>query len=282
MGYLIDTGTAFNWEETKELGQFLREKGLKQLVALFKKFRHHKNKELLCGDEIESHVFNKNEYIIEGDFDLRLRNLSELNQQLEHCDLTTEFGSWMIEYTPKRPFSVHVLPSEYIEHLGLRKKEIKAKVLGEDEHLLATTVVPNMGVGKYYRKHSMTELLTEEERKSRSYNQATASKIFDDTLITYHPRYAALVRNIRTRRGENVFIKVPIYRDEKTIVTPTEEEPFAGLIHGDACAFGTGNACFQMTFNSRDLEHARHLYDQFVVFAPIAVYLTTFHSLKVM
>ncbi len=87
-----------------------------------------------------------------------------------------------------------------------------------------------------------------------------------DYIINPHPRFAALTRNIRTRRGEKVNIKVPLYRDVNTpefrriesassgdSSTHSEEqrgvtsagypEEADGDIHMDCMAFGMGMCC---------------------------------------
>ncbi len=45
-------------------------------------------------------------------------------------------------------------------------------------------------------------------------------------------------------------------------------------IHMDAMGFGMGCCCLQVTFQTRSVEEARHLYDQLAVLAPIMLSLT--------
>eukprot|EP01084_Bolivina_argentea_P211791 360171_1 len=42
----------------------------------------------------------------------------------------------------------------------------------------------------------------------------------------------------------------------------------------DAMAFGMGNCCVQCTYQCREIEEARHLYDQLAVLTPIMMALT--------
>ena len=81
-----------------------------------------------------------------------------------------------------------------------------------------------------------------------------------DSIINPHPRFAALVQNIRNRRGGKVDIRVPLYRDEftpeflrdlkgnstgeKSDGSRTASTLETGTdIHMDAMAFGMGMCC---------------------------------------
>ncbi len=50
--------------------------------------------------------------------------------------------------------------------------------------------------------------------------------------------------------------------------------PRDGHIHMDAMAFGMGCCCLQVTFQARDLEESRYLYDQLAVMSPLVLALT--------
>ena len=131
-----------------------------------------------------------------------------------------------------------------------------------------------------------------------------------DACINPHPRFAALVRNIRSRRGTKVDIRLPRFRDAHTPEgTPagcpppsTLEEALAmDEVYMDAMAFGMGCCCLQaslipsttwhtipfelditrffnfanqVTFQARDLAESRHLYDHLAVLSPILLALT--------
>lgn len=85
------------------------------------------------------------------------------------------------------------------------------------------------------------------------------SDFIPDSIINPHPRFAALTRNIRSRRGCKVDIQVPLYKDKNTpefaisnasstgdLVTDIPEgyrlEPDTN-IHMDAMGFGMGMCC---------------------------------------
>lgn len=52
------------------------------------------------------------------------------------------------------------------------------------------------------------------------------------------------------------------------------EENCRPAIHMDAMAFGMGNCCLQITFQAKDIDESRYMYDQLAVMAPIMMALT--------
>jgi glutamate--cysteine ligase catalytic subunit len=74
-----------------------------------------------------------------------------------------------------------------------------------------------------------------------------------DDIINPHPRFAALVQNIRHRRGKKVDIRVPLFHDSNTPEFLSAEKRIARSnpfqieegtdIHMDAMAFGMGMCC---------------------------------------
>jgi len=72
------------------------------------------------------------------------------------------------------------------------------------------------------------------------------------------------------RKGENIDIKIPMYKDVKTEINKVlENEKYPGHIHLDSFNFGMGNCGLQATFGNENLDDARWLYDQFNVLSPI-------------
>lgn len=80
------------------------------------------------------------------------------------------------------------------------------------------------------------------------------SNYVPDYVINPHPRFGALTRNIRARRGEKVNIKVPLFRDENTPEFLEDATARSRLpvgynfeedkqIHMDCMAFGMGMCC---------------------------------------
>jgi hypothetical protein len=61
---------------------------------------------------------------------------------------------------------------------------------------------------------------------------------------------------------------------EAGFVLPRSDENLRPAIHMDAMAFGMGNCCLQITFQAKDMEESRFMYDQLAVMAPIMMALT--------
>lgn len=82
---------------------------------------------------------------------------------------------------------------------------------------------------------------------------------------------------------------MPIFKDENTLPHPLPLTPEAALfpealtespnyhddaIHLDAMGFGMGCCCLQITFQAREMNEARRLYDQLAILCPIMIALT--------
>ena len=109
-----------------------------------------------------------------------------------------------------------------------------------------------------------------------------------DAVINPHPRFGALTQNIRTRRGEKVDIRMPRFRDTKTptgvVGAPppktAEEAAKMDEVYMDAMAFGMGCCCLQVTFQARDVQESRHLYDHLAVLSPILLALSNCRAIR--
>lgn len=126
--------------------------------------------------------------------------------------------------------------------MRLRRKRLLS-VLRPNEVAPSLTAFPLMGVG----------IFTEPPHPSGG--AISLSDYVPDACINPHPRFAALVRNIRSRRGRKVDIRVPLYRDRNTPeyqgegVGDGEEESSKTsqpMVHMDAMAFGMGCCCLQV------------------------------------
>lgn len=106
-------------------------------------------------------------------------------------------------------------------------------------------------------------------------NPFSKSIFINDIIINRHPRFGNLTRNIRLRRGKKVEIKIPIFKDTNTNLSPTPEEPFPGYVYMDAMAFGMGNCCLQVTLGACCMNSATYLYDQYLPFTPILLALSS-------
>lgn len=101
-----------------------------------------------------------------------------------------------------------------------------------------------------------------------------------------------MAANIRTRRGRKVEVNVPVFHDVNTPRPwhdptvnydlhqwPEDDDVRNGaakpdFIHMDAMAFGMGSCCLQITFQAKNVEEGRQMYDQLIPLGPILLALT--------
>ena len=118
------------------------------------------------------------------------------------------------------------------------------------------------------------------------------SQFLPDEIANPHIRFPTLAANIRARRGRKVELNVPIFRDERTPWPfedptvdfdlhqwPEDDDVRNGAaktnhIYMDAMAFGMGSCCLQITFQAKNINEGRRLYDQLSPLGPIMLALT--------
>eukprot|EP00331_Platyophrya_macrostoma_P009164 CAMPEP_0176425816 /NCGR_PEP_ID=MMETSP0127-20121128/11595_1 /TAXON_ID=938130 /ORGANISM="Platyophrya macrostoma, Strain WH" /LENGTH=636 /DNA_ID=CAMNT_0017807011 /DNA_START=33 /DNA_END=1943 /DNA_ORIENTATION=+ len=306
MGYLKDVGNTLSYHESKKHIEGVKKDGIIQFLNLFKKFKNNEATGLLWGDELEYHLVNIDPET--GKIRIKLA-AAEIIQKIESDSFEAQFeyGKWMIEAVPKKPYDIVCDPEPVFESITQRRKGIQ-KYLDPNDYILPTPVFSMLGVGDYYTSNEKRErsleranaktdtasaydgeeekinfsqkseanlkpmILTPKEKEVR--NEISRSRYVDDEIINAHPRFPTLTRNLRLRRGEAMNIKIPIFKDVNTAKEATEDEPYPGFIHMDATAFGMGNGCLQQTFAAKDLSNARYLTDQLAVIAPIMLALS--------
>jgi glutamate--cysteine ligase catalytic subunit len=118
------------------------------------------------------------------------------------------------------------------------------------------------------------------------------SQFVPDEIANPHIRFPTLAANIRWRRGRKVEVNVPVYKDKNTPWPwkdptvnydlhnwPEDDDVRNGAakdnyIHMDAMAFGMGSCCLQITFQAKNIEEGRKMYDQLTPLGPILLALT--------
>lgn len=118
------------------------------------------------------------------------------------------------------------------------------------------------------------------------------SQFVPDEIANPHIRFPTLAANVRARRGRKVDINVPIFRDERTPWPfqdptveydrhdwPEDDDVRTGAVaencvYMDAMAFGMGSCCLQITFQAKNVDEGRTMYDQLLPLGPIMLALT--------
>ena len=260
----------FEWKESLPWLRYVRTHGVLQFISVLKRLQHVHGDELLWGDEIEYHIFAVNATEQTAKLCLRAPEIladlrkkeAELGRKdglhIESCSWHPEYGAWMVEGTPRVPYGGFTHDLKRVEaNMRLRRKRL-AGSLKPGEVAVTMPAFPLMGA----------EGVTCTEPAHAPGGASADSSSVPDALITPIPRFHTLTRNIRARRGSKVNAKVPLFRDAKT---PADAPPF---IEMDAMAYGMGCCCLQVTFQARDIDESRHLYDHLAVLSPIMLALT--------
>mmetsp|Transcript_8329 Transcript_8329/g.8226 ORF Transcript_8329/g.8226 Transcript_8329/m.8226 type:complete len:207 (-) Transcript_8329:921-1541(-) len=171
----------------------------------------------------------------------------------------------MIESVPKFPYNHFIQDLLTVEpKMVLRRMKMKTILQAINPSLcpLSIPCFPLLGVGDdYFCPKEGPDFL----------NNASQSLYLDDRVMCPHPRFPTLTKGIVTRRGKPVNIKIPLFHDENT---NPQDEPYPGFIHMDACGFGMGMCCLQVTLNATSLSEARSLYDQLAPLTPVMLALS--------
>lgn len=306
---LLSCGTPLGWHESEPYRKKVREDGITQFLSVFHSARNFSKHGLKWGDEVEYILLKLDGTTSTVKLSMRGPELIDELQRDEHAQpegssvpvlWRPEYANWMIEGTPGVPYRCYAADLALVErNMALRRSEI-AKLLDEGEIVLTLTSFPRTGVAEYTYPPTIP------------YGPVARSKFTSDAVINPHPRFATLTRNIRTRRGSNVEILVPLYIDKNTpqpqpfvpederhraflrkghdmsleaglletddrAFTTMEEalkEETSNFIKMDSSAFGMGCCCLQVTLQARDIKESRFLYDQLAVMAPIMLALT--------
>ncbi|KAE8205174.1 hypothetical protein CF328_g648 [Tilletia controversa] len=194
-----------------------------------------------------------------------------------------EYGRYMLESTPGRPYGVSLRQLIRVEANMRKRRQIARFHLRPDEIPITLTSFPRLGVtdGPF----------TEPEFEANG--NASRSLFLPDQLINTHPRFPTLTANIRKRRGAKVAINMPIFVDKNTpqpFIDPSipwdrnlfpkeDAEAKNGAakenhIYMDAMGFGMGCCCLQVTFQACSIEEARSIYDALVPVGPLMLALT--------
>lgn len=295
-GAILRVGTPLDFAASQPHLQSVRLSGVDQLANHYLRCRDIKTPEFLWGDEMEYGIFRKQKSLSPGDeehYDLSLRGAEireylnqvegddSLSRQRLGCNWTPEYGSWMVEAVPKSPYGGHVGNLFDVEKsMQIRRKRLHL-ALREDEIAPSLSCFPMLGVTTAGYSHN-----------AKASGPIANSPFISDSVINPHPRFGALTKNIRTRRGSNVEIMlkadVPgsgdtlseLGMDKGTKLVDTGSN-YRNLKKGqedgvymDAMAFGMGSCCLQVTMQCCTERESRFLHDQLLALSPIYLALS--------
>ena len=296
-------GTPLDWPEAKKNADHVREWGIEQLLAIWKRAKGKERDALRWGDEIEYLVVAFDESQRKVRLSLRQADiLKALAEDEELCrnggcvpDLQAvdnhqgepvptfhpEFGRYMLEATPGKPWGIGFKDLLDVEPNMRWRRQIAKEHMEPNEYPMTLTNFPRLGTKDDY----MTPYFPFNGERLRS-------QFMPDEIANPHIRFPTLAANIRSRRGRKVEINVPIFKDRYTPVPfrdptvdydlykwPEDADVRNGAtkedhIHMDSMCFGMGSCCLQITFQAKNIMEGRKLYDQLSPLGPIMLALT--------
>lgn len=208
MGLLTTGGAPMKWgtPENQRAIPHVVEHGVLQFINIFFTKRHLDHFPFLWGEEVEHQLVKVDPEARTVRLSLNAAEVLEtLKGKDEAVDWRPEYGSFMVESVPMRPYSDALASLVTVERNIARRYELLDTHSGPG--VLATTLVqyPLMGVGAF---STATDL-------SSPYSQSLF--VPDACINASHPRFATLTQNIRLRRHRKVCIQVPLFMDTYTM-----------------------------------------------------------------
>lgn len=218
MGFLEAKGVPLTWTDEDQGGvrERVKDDGVTQFLYVYRHTVGRTNDVLKWGDEIEYTLLASDAAGRRTRLLLRAAELLDILSQEEHAQPAgstvavlwrPEYANWMIEGTPGTPYRCYAADLDLVEqNMALRRREVEA-LLGPGQSVMTLTAFPRIGC-----EDSTVP-------PTQPYGPYARSFYTSDEVISPHPRFPTLSRNIRFRRGTKVDIRVPLFRDERTPAT---------------------------------------------------------------
>ncbi|KAI9812810.1 MAG: Zn finger-containing GTPase- Activating Protein for ARF [Thelocarpon impressellum] len=325
MGWLA-VGTPLAWPEAKQNADRVREWGIEQLLAIWRRAKGKERDALLWGDEIEYLVVAYDDEHRRVDLSLRQADILDAlardealadrgtcvpelstgepstpvrvhrERDCAHWDASApapprqhdllptfhpEFGRFMLEATPGRPWGIGFRDLLDVERNMRLRRVIAKDHMAPNEYPVTLTTFPRLGApGRFTAPFFAPS------------GERLRSQFVPDEICNPHIRFPTLAANIRARRGRKVALNVPVFRDAHTPRPfrdptvdydlhryPEDDDVRNGAvaedcIYMDAMAFGMGSCCLQITFQAKNITEGRRLYDQLSPLGPVMLALT--------
>ncbi|CAG7947441.1 unnamed protein product [Penicillium nalgiovense] len=294
-------GTALEWPEAKTKAGQVRQWGIEQLLANWRRARGKERDALLWGDEVEYLVVALDDAAKKSRLSLAqaeiLKSLAR-DEELwksgsgkgsetgdhegeDPPHFHPEFGRFMLEATPGQPWGIGFKDLLKVESNMKWRREVAKAHMAPNEVPITLTTFPRLGTKDDYIQPYYPPS-----------GPALRSQFVPDQIANPHIRFPTLAANIRSRRGRKVELNVPVFHDTNTPRPfkdptvnydlhnwPEDDDVRNGAakddhVYMDAMAFGMGSCCLQITFQAKNMTEGRRLYDQLSPLGPILLALT--------
>ncbi|OQE91465.1 hypothetical protein PENNAL_c0009G09005 [Penicillium nalgiovense] len=298
---LLALGTALEWPEAKTKAGQVRQWGIEQLLANWRRARGKERDALLWGDEVEYLVVALDDAAKKSRLSLAqaeiLKSLAR-DEELwksgsgkgsetgdhegeDPPHFHPEFGRFMLEATPGQPWGIGFKDLLKVESNMKWRREVAKAHMAPNEVPITLTTFPRLGTKDDYIQPYYPPS-----------GPALRSQFVPDQIANPHIRFPTLAANIRSRRGRKVELNVPVFHDTNTPRPfkdptvnydlhnwPEDDDVRNGAakddhVYMDAMAFGMGSCCLQITFQAKNMTEGRRLYDQLSPLGPILLALT--------
>lgn len=289
---LLTTGQPLDWTETKKNAELVKRRGVEQFIKLYKAYKNRDRLDSFkYGDEVEYSLvrfdhLDKKVYCLLKAQEI-LSELVSSNNKQPHVETlwSPEFANFMIEGLPGRPYEHNINCILQIERNMILRRQQVQQLLGLNESCMTFSTFPLLGCPNFTWPISPTT-------PGRG---ITTSMFFPDNAVFQgHPRYAASIINNRQRRQSRCGSHIPIYVDKNTpqpfvdsfgqyamVCEDTDSvdelvsvSRFSKSDHIYLEGIGASCSCLQVTFQARNLDEARRLYDQLTPITPLMLALS--------
>ncbi|CAC5380898.1 GCLC [Mytilus coruscus] len=237
--------TPLNWEEIKNNLACVKKQGIRQFIYQYKKHKDRRDDPLYWGDEIEYMIVKIDDEEKTTKLCLKAKDVLETLNKGNIGNpaplWTPEFGGYMVESIPERPYSDLLTSISKVESSMKERRKELTSVLEQDEIPFTLPSYPRLGVGYFAVPPTK---LNPQNGTSRSWFSP------DDVMYKGRQRTTSIHQNIKERKGGQIEILIP------------------GLV------FGAGCCGLQTTFQMDTLDEAIYLYDQLVNICPIMLALS--------
>lgn len=252
---LLKFSRCLDWVEILQNIDKAKERGIKQFINVYSKYKKQGVQCNFWGDELESMLVGGNDtfYLLLLSDEVRAELMKDGNMIVN-----PEFAGYMIETTPLTPYNYEIADLHKVEeNMIMRIDRLKRAIervtssMGISGFPLFCSIFPGIGVRNvFWDKFGLADL---------RYNE-TKSEYFPDNAITNHPRFNSFQKNIRRRRGRCPEGYVPVMED-----LHSDYE----MIKIDSFGLGMGCCCLHTTLQANTYDEACYLYDQMGVLTPL-------------